>query len=79
MYNKNNVAPVPPMGWNSYDYYNTTVNEEQVRANAEYMAKNLKQFGWEYVVIDIQWSDSNAGKRNSENIQYIPFSHFLFG
>ena len=76
MYNKNDVAPVPPMGWNSYDYYNTTVNEEQVRANAEYMAKNLKQFGWEYVVIDIQWSDSNAGKRNSENIQYIPFSHF---
>ena len=76
MYNKNDVVPVPPMGWNSYDYYNTTVNEEQVRANAEYMAKNLKQFGWEYVVIDIQWSDSNAGKRNSENIQYIPFSHF---
>ena len=76
MYNKNNVAPVPPMGWNSYDYYNTTVNEEQVRVNAEYMAKNLKEFGWEYVVIDIQWSDSNAGKRNSENIQYIPFSYF---
>ena len=76
MYNKNDVAPVPPMGWNSYDYYNTTVNEEQVRANAEYMAKNLKPFGWEYVVIDIQWSDSNAGKRNSENIQYIPFSQF---
>ncbi len=21
----------PPMGWNSYDYYDTTVNEEQVR------------------------------------------------
>lgn len=76
MYNKNNVAPVPPMGWNSYDYYNTTVNEEQVRANAEYMAKNLKEFGWEYVVIDIQWSEPNAGKRNGENIQYIPFSQF---
>ncbi|MBR2107090.1 MAG: hypothetical protein IJ937_07475, partial [Treponema sp.] len=76
MYNKNNVAPVPPMGWNSYDYYNTTVNEEQVRVNAEYMAKNLKEFGWEYIVIDIQWSDPNAGKRNGENIQYIPFSQF---
>ena len=21
----------PPMGWNSYDYYDTSVNEEQVR------------------------------------------------
>ena len=75
-YNKNNVAQKPPMGWNSYDYYNTTVNEKQVRANAEYMAKNLKKFGWEYVVIDIQWSDENAGKRNKDGIQYIPFSHF---
>ena len=75
-YNKNAAAPVPPMGWNSYDYYNTMVNEDQVRANAEYMAKNLKQFGWEYVVIDIQWSDPDAGNRNAEGIQYIPFSRF---
>ena len=76
MYNKNDAAPFPPMGWNSYDYYNTTVNEQQVRANADYMAKNLKKYGWEYIVIDIQWSDPDAGKRNKENIQYIPFSRF---
>lgn len=31
----------PPMGWNSYDYYDTTVNEAQVKKNADYMAKNL--------------------------------------
>lgn len=24
-----------PMGWNSYDYYDTTVTEEQVKANAD--------------------------------------------
>lgn len=76
MYNKNNAAPFPPMGWNSYDYFNTMVNEEQIRANAEFMAKNLLQYGWEYVVIDIQWSDSDAGSKNDEWIQYIPFSRF---
>lgn len=75
-YNKNDAAPFPPMGWNSYDYYNTLVNENQIKANADYMAKNLKKFGWEYVVIDIQWSDKDAGKQNDKNIQYIPFSHF---
>ncbi len=75
-YDKNDCAPVPPMGWNSYDYYNTMVNEEQVRANAEYMAKNLKQHGWEYVVIDIQWSDPNAGFHNKDGVQYISFSQF---
>ncbi len=75
MYSKNDVAPFPPMGWNSYDYYNTMVNEDEVRANADFMAKNLKKYGWEYVVIDIQWSDPDAGKMNP-HVQYIPFSHF---
>ena len=75
MYSKNTIAPFPPMGWNSYDYYNTMVNESQVRANAEYMAKNLKQYGWEYVVVDIQWSDPDAGTDN-DHFQYIPFSRF---
>ena len=50
---KNKFAPTPPMGWNSYDYYDTTVNEEQVKANADYMAKHLKDYGWEYIVVDI--------------------------
>lgn len=76
IYNKNLAAPFPPMGWNSYDYYNTLVNEEDVKKNAQYMAKNLKEFGWEYVVIDIQWSDPDAGSQNKNGIQYIPFSQF---
>lgn len=62
----------PPMGWNSYDYYDTTVNEEQVRANADYMAKHLKQHGWEYVVVDIEWYSYDAGSQR-ERHQYIPF------
>ena len=32
--NKNDYAPIAPMGWNSYDYYDTTVNEEQIKKNA---------------------------------------------
>ncbi|SKA85471.1 Alpha galactosidase A [Clostridium sp. USBA 49] len=72
---KNTFAKTPPMGWNSYDYYDTTVNEAQVRANAEYMAKYLKPYGYEYIVIDIQWSDPMAGS-DRENYQYINFSHF---
>jgi hypothetical protein len=48
------------MGWNSWDAYGTTVTEPEVKANADFMAKNLKQHGWEYVVVDIQWSDPDA-------------------
>lgn len=70
--NKNTFAPTPPMGWNSYDYYDTTVNEEQVKANADYMALHLKEYGWEYVVVDIQWYAYNTGSQR-EKYQYIPF------
>src|SRR5579883_600831 len=52
-------AARPPMGWNSWDAYGTTVTEDEVKANADSMARNLKQHGWQYVVVDIQWSEPN--------------------
>lgn len=70
--NKNDFAKTPPMGWNSYDYYDTTVNEEQVRANADFMAKKLKEYGWEYIVVDIEWYSNDAGTKR-DKFQYIPF------
>ncbi len=71
---KNKFAVTPPMGWNSYDYYDTTVTEAEVRANAEYMAKHLKKYGWEYVVVDIEWYANDAGTRRDQ-YQYIPFGN----
>ena len=63
----------PPMGWNSFDYYNTSVTETDVRANADYMAKHLKKFGWEYVVVDIAWYYDEEGETR-DNFAYIPFA-----
>ena len=60
MYNKNDVAKTPPMGWNSWDCFGAGVTEEQLMANAEYMRDNLKDYGWKYVVCDIQWSEPTA-------------------
>lgn len=48
------------MGWNSWDCYGAAVTEEIVRRNAEYMAKYLKPFGYEYIVVDIQWYEPTA-------------------
>lgn len=53
------LASAPPMGWNSWDAFGTTVTENEVKANAGYMAANLKRHGWQYVVVDIQWSEPN--------------------
>lgn len=71
--NKNQFALTPPMGWNSYDYYDTAVREEDVKKNADFMAAHLKSHGWEYVVVDIQWYAHGAGTQR-EQFQYIPFS-----
>lgn len=66
-------APTPPMGWNSWDCYGPTVVESEVRANADYMAENLKKYGWQYIVIDIRWYIENdkAGGYNEKDARYV--------
>jgi hypothetical protein len=66
-------APTPPMGWNSWDCYGPTVVEAEVKANTDYMAKNLKKFGWEYIVVDIRWfvENDHAGGYNQDDPVYV--------
>ncbi|WP_114790596.1 glycoside hydrolase family 27 protein [Niabella yanshanensis] len=66
-------AQTPPMGWNSWDCYGPTVEEHEVKANADYMAKYLKAYGWEYIVVDIRWFVENdkAGGYNQTNPRYV--------
>ncbi|MDR1806359.1 MAG: glycoside hydrolase family 27 protein [Propionibacteriaceae bacterium] len=53
-------AAAPPLGWNSWDCFGTSVTEAEVLANAEFMAGRLLEFGWDTVVIDADWSDPGA-------------------
>lgn len=53
-------AQRPPMGWNSWDNFATAITEAQTKAQADYMAAHLKLFGWEYIVVDIQWYEPGA-------------------
>ena len=57
--NFSDYALTPPMGWNSWDCYGPTVTEQEVKANADYMAEHLKKYGWEYIVVDIRWYVEN--------------------
>src|SRR5271165_628943 len=54
------LAPAPPMGWNSWDSFGPTVREDEVKANADFIAKNLAKYGWQYVIVDIEWYQPNA-------------------
>ena len=48
---QNQVAPTPPLGWNSWDAYGLTIDETDYKANATVLA-GLRRYGWEYAVID---------------------------
>lgn len=58
-----------PRGWNSWDCYGAAVDEETVRKNADYMAANLKDSGYEYITVDIQWYEPQA-----DTNEYHPFT-----
>ncbi|MDR1274365.1 MAG: glycoside hydrolase family 27 protein [Odoribacteraceae bacterium] len=70
-------AQTPPMGWNSWDCYGPTVEEREVKANADYMATYLKPHGWEYIVVDIRWFVENdkAGGYNQTDPRYVMDEH----
>jgi alpha-galactosidase len=53
-------AATPPMGWNSWDCYGTTVTEDEVLANAHHLAEHLLPIGWATVVVDAAWFDPTA-------------------
>lgn len=53
-------AATPPMGWNSWDAFGTTVTEGQVKAQADFMAEHLLPHGWRILTVDIQWYEPGA-------------------
>jgi hypothetical protein len=71
------VAPTPPMGWNSWDSYGRTLNEESIKANAKWMAQHLKRFGWEYVVVDEGWYLANLDAKG--NVDHTRFEMDAYG
>lgn len=54
------MRSTPPQGWNSWDCFGSSVTEAEVLANAEFIAEHLLEFGWDTVVVDIDWSDPTA-------------------
>ncbi|HLP78801.1 MAG TPA: NPCBM/NEW2 domain-containing protein, partial [Candidatus Paceibacterota bacterium] len=61
-----NFAPTPPLGWNSWDVFGTTVTEQQVKDQADAMARHLLPSGYKYLTVDIQWYEPES-KRHSYN------------
>lgn len=67
----------PPLGWNSWDCFGAGVTEKELRENADYMAKYLKPYGWQYIVCDIQWYEPNA--RDNDYFSFTPLNLDEYG
>lgn len=65
------IAPTPPMGWNSWDAYAQSITEAQVKENADFVSKELKQYGWSYIVVDEGWYLPNPGSSAAENTGFV--------
>lgn len=53
---ENGLARTPPMGWNSWNYFSSGINETIVKEIADAMVSSgMKDAGYEYIVIDDTW------------------------
>ncbi len=57
-----NMAPVPPMGWNSWNRFGCDVNEKMLKETADMLVETgMRDAGYVYLVIDDCWH----GERDS--------------
>lgn len=54
------LAATPPMGWNSWNSFATTITEAQSLETAQIMAEKLLPHGYTVFTVDIQWYEPNA-------------------
>lgn len=73
--NFDSLAVTPPMGWNSYDCLGLNAHENEVKAVADYMGKNLRKYGYQYIVIDAGWFFRNTTK--SKSVTLDEFGRFI--
>ena len=74
------LAPTPPMGWNSWDSFATTLTEDQAIDNAKVMAEVLLPHGYDVFTIDIQWYEPGAtgfDYRQDAHLELDPWGRLL--
>ncbi len=58
------------MGWNSWDSYGLTIDEDQFKANVKVLA-SLEEYGWKYAVVDEGWYMADPAGKTLEQRKYL--------
>ena len=67
------MAPLPPMGWNSWNKFQCNINEDFIKRTADAMVSTgMRDAGYKYINIDDCWSIENATRDANGALQPDP-------
>ncbi|MEO8962742.1 MAG: glycoside hydrolase family 27 protein [Ginsengibacter sp.] len=60
-----NLAPAPPMGWMTWNFFGTNINENIIHEIADAMVNNgMVKAGYDHIMIDDGWQGGRDNKNN---------------
>jgi alpha-galactosidase len=67
------LAQTPPMGWNSWNHFQTKISDATVRAQADAMvASGMRDAGYIYINIDDGWEKGRDAEGNIQTNSNFP-------
>jgi len=78
------LAPTPPMGWNSWNHFNTTVSDAIIRQQAQaIVSSGMQAVGYSYIIIDDGWQGTRDANGNIQSNSKFPdmagLAHYIHG
>jgi alpha-galactosidase len=71
-----NLALAPPMGWNSWNVFQTRINEKMIKKIADVMVSSgMKKAGYQYLVLDDGWMSMERDKNGNLVADPVKFPH----
>lgn len=74
---KQPVAPSPPMGWNTWNWFGKNDIDEKliVESIDAVVSSGLKEAGYNYIVVDGGWRDKTLGEHGEILVNLVKFPH----
>ncbi len=70
------LAPTPPMGWNTWNTFQTKINEEMLREMVDvYLSSGMRDAGYQYFVLDDGWMSMERDQSGSLVADPVKFPH----
>ena len=70
------LAPLPPMGWNTWNTFQTKINEDMLKEMVDrYVSSGMREAGYRYFVLDDGWMSMDRDAAGSLLADPVKFPH----